>query len=78
MAKAKSTTKRTVRKRTPKKAAAGSRGILPQDSRLDAAPDDAGRDTALHRAPAPAARVPEALEAPCGAAAGGPRHEPRR
>ena len=40
MAKAKSTTKRTPRKRTPKKAAAGSRGILPQDSRLDAQADD--------------------------------------
>src|SRR5882672_2694975 len=40
MAKAKSTTKRTPRKRTPKKAAAGSRGILPQDSRLDASADD--------------------------------------
>jgi len=36
MAKAKSTTKRILRKRTPKKAAAGSRGILPQDSRIDA------------------------------------------
>jgi ParB family chromosome partitioning protein len=40
MAKAKSTTKRTPRKRTPKKAAAGSRGILPQDSRLDASADE--------------------------------------
>jgi ParB family chromosome partitioning protein len=40
MAKAKATTKRTTRKRTPKKAAAGSRGILPQDSRLDASADD--------------------------------------
>jgi ParB family transcriptional regulator, chromosome partitioning protein len=40
MAKAKSTTKRVVRKRTPKKAAAGSRGILPQDSRLDAQAGD--------------------------------------
>jgi len=40
MAKAKSSTKRTTRKRTPKKAAAGSRGILPQDSRLDAQADD--------------------------------------
>src|SRR5688572_3663580 len=40
MGKAKSTSKRTVRKRTPKKAAAGSRGILPQDSRLDTAADD--------------------------------------
>ena len=36
MAKAKSTTKRILRKRTPKKAAAGSRGILPQESRIDA------------------------------------------
>jgi len=40
MAKAKSTTKRAPRKRTPKKAAAGSRGILPQDSRLDASADE--------------------------------------
>ena len=40
MAKAKSTTKRVVRKRTPKKAAAASRGILPQDSRLDAQAED--------------------------------------
>ena len=40
MATANSTTKRTPRKRTPKKAAAGSRGILPQDSRLDASADE--------------------------------------
>jgi ParB family transcriptional regulator, chromosome partitioning protein len=36
-----STTKRAPAKRTPKKAAAGSRGILPQDCRLDATPGDA-------------------------------------
>jgi len=40
MAKAKSAVKRTPRKRTPKKAAAGSRGILPPDCRLDAPPAD--------------------------------------
>lgn len=45
MAKAKSTTKRVVRKRTPKKAAAGSRGILPQDSRLDAQAGDVAEVT---------------------------------
>jgi ParB family chromosome partitioning protein len=36
MAKAKPTARRATRKRTPKKAAAGSRGILPQESRLEA------------------------------------------
>jgi len=33
-------TRRPPKKRTPRKAAAGSRGILPQDSRLDAHADD--------------------------------------
>lgn len=45
MAKAKSTTKRVVRKRTPKKAAAGSRGILPQDTRLEASAYDVAEVT---------------------------------
>jgi ParB family chromosome partitioning protein len=42
-AKAESTTagRRKPAKRAPKKAAAGSRGILPQDCRLDALPDEA-------------------------------------
>jgi ParB family transcriptional regulator, chromosome partitioning protein len=45
MAKAKSGTKRTPRKRTPKKAVAGSRGILPQDSRLEPSADDVAEVT---------------------------------
>ena len=46
-AKSKSRTgaKRAPAKRTPKKAAAGSRGITPQDCRLDATPDDAADAT---------------------------------
>src|SRR5262252_1000547 len=38
-------TRRPPKKRTPRKAAAGSRGILPQDSRLDAHADDVAEVT---------------------------------